>query len=75
MKQLTFYAVLGLMFCVAACAALQTKVGPKAAAAINAYCTEPLASRQALRAEVNSLIAPNQVRINCQGDPADDRNL
>lgn len=50
------------------CAALQTRVGPRAAKAINQYCLEPQGERLLLREQVNSLIAPNSVQINCKGD-------
>lgn len=53
----------------AACAALQTEVGPRAAKAINRYCLEPQSERLVLRQQVNSLVAPNSVQINCEGDP------
>ena len=69
MNQLALYTMIGIALAAVACKTLQTKVGPRAAQAINAYCLEPLATRQALRTEVNSLIAPNQVKIVCEGDP------
>lgn len=56
------------LICVVSCSVLQAKVGPKAATAINQYCLQPQANRLLLRQEVNSLIAPNSVQINCEVD-------
>lgn len=50
------------------CAQLQAKVGPEAAKAINAYCLQPQSVRLVTREQVNALITPNSVRIDCQGD-------
>lgn len=44
------------------------KIGPSAAKAINEYCLQPQDARMALRQQVNSLVTPNSVQINCSGD-------
>lgn len=61
----TTLTIVGLLW---GCAQLQTKVGPEAAKAINTYCLQPQAARLVLREQVNALIAPNEVKITCQGD-------
>lgn len=51
------------------CQAVLQKAGPKIAAGVNKYCQEPLETRLAIRKQVNELIAPNAVRVTCEGDP------
>lgn len=51
------------------CETVRTNVGPQVAKAVTRYCQEPLSERQTIRAEVNGLIAPNQIRVTCAGDP------
>lgn len=70
MKPLIALFMLSLAFTIfVGCKTLNTEIAPRAAQAINAYCVNPLADRQLIRAQVNQLIAPNQVKITCQGDP------
>lgn len=51
------------------CSLITPKVGPQVAKAVNRYCQEPLAERLVLRAQVNGMITPNQVKVTCAGDP------
>lgn len=50
------------------CSVLSPQVGPYVAKAVTRYCAEPEAGRKLLRAEVNSLVAPNAVQVTCKGD-------
>lgn len=65
MKYLVFAA---LALCVSGCDVLSTKVGPKLAKVVMRYCEQPQDARLALREQVNTLIAPNHVQVNCVGD-------
>lgn len=51
------------------CSLIAPKVGPQVAKAVNRYCEEPYDERGVLRQEVNSLIAPNTIKVTCEGDP------
>lgn len=62
------YLSLLLVLSLVGCAQLETQVAPRAAKAINSYCKEPQSNRLALRTQVNSLITPNSVQINCADD-------
>lgn len=68
MKQLLFFSAGVSFLLLVSCGLLQTKIGPKAADAINKYCLQPQDARLALRAQVNSLITPNSIAITCSGD-------
>jgi hypothetical protein len=60
---------LSLAVCaLAGCSVIAPKAGPYLAKGVNRYCEEPEAARVLLRTEVNSLIAPNSVRVTCSGD-------
>lgn len=50
------------------CAAFETEVAPKVAKAVNTYCEQPQSERMLLRERVNGLIAPNSIKVTCQGD-------
>lgn len=56
------------LFALSGCATVTEKIGPRAAQAIMAYCLEPAETRSLVRAQVNALIAPNEVKITCVGD-------
>lgn len=68
MRQLLVYTSGAICLVLAACSLLQTSIAPKAAAIVSAYCQEPQASRLTLRAQVATLIVPNQIEIHCVGD-------
>ncbi len=51
------------------CSLITPKVAPQVAKAVNRYCQEPLEERLVLRAQVNGMITPNQVKVTCSGDP------
>lgn len=36
---------------------------------VTRYCAEPIATRQAIRADVNRAAAPHAVEVRCAGDP------
>jgi hypothetical protein len=50
------------------CAAFNKNVAPKIADGIKQYCVEPQATRLAIRSEVNALITPNSIKVECVGD-------
>lgn len=58
-----------LVVALGGCTAFRGAVGPQVAKAVNRYCLEPLSARSLIRAEVNGLIAPNAIRVDCAGDP------
>jgi hypothetical protein len=62
--------LLGLLALCASCTSslVTGKIAPKAAQVITAYCLEPQSTRLLVREQVNSLITPNAVRIDCAGD-------
>jgi hypothetical protein len=57
-----------LLVSLTGCAAFNKEVAPRVAQAVNTYCLEPQESRSLIRQQVNTLIAPNQIRVTCQGD-------
>jgi len=52
------------------CASVTSAVAPQVASAVQKYCATPLAERQVIRAQVNTLISPATIRVTCPGDPA-----
>ena len=54
---------------VTGCTVFNAEVAPRAAKVVKDYCAEPLATRQALRAQVAALTAPNTITVHCEGDP------
>lgn len=56
------------VLCLTGCAAFNKEVAPRVAQAVNTYCIEPQESRALIRQQVNALIAPNQIKVTCQGD-------
>lgn len=60
--------LIGLVGLLGGCSQLTARAAPKLAKAINTYCEEPQDSRMALRSQVNALIAPNSVQVNCAAD-------
>ena len=52
------------------CAAFNKNVAPKIADGVKHYCVEPQATRAVIRAEVNAMIAPNTIKVECAGDVA-----
>lgn len=50
------------------CSLIQSEIGPTVAKQINRYCREPAATRVLVRTEVNALIAPNRIELQCAGD-------
>lgn len=50
------------------CSLIQSEIGPTVAKQINRYCREPVASRMLVRTEVNAMIAPNRIEVECAGD-------
>lgn len=65
----TFALVLALTL-LPGCGLFQQKIGPRIATGIKQYCIEPIEVRLLLRAEVNALIKPNSVRVECAADQA-----
>jgi hypothetical protein len=61
-------ASVALCAALSGCAVLNQEVAPRVAKAVNVYCLEPQASRQLIRAQVNQMVAPNQIRVDCSGD-------
>jgi len=57
-----------LLTVMAGCAAFNTNVAPKIADGVKHYCVEPQANRALIRAEVNAMIAPNTIKVECAGD-------
>lgn len=51
------------------CSLISPKVAPQVAKGVNRYCQEPLEERLVIRAQVNSMITPNAIYVNCEGDP------
>ena len=68
MKEFLVLSAIGLV-ALSACAALQSRLGPRAAEVVNSYCQKPESARLALRQEVNFLIAPHSVEISCAAAP------
>jgi hypothetical protein len=64
----TLIASAAIVLCLTGCAAFNKEVAPRVAQAVNAYCLEPQESRALIRQQVNGLIAPNTIRVTCQGD-------
>lgn len=64
-----FLVIFLVSLAMSGCSLLAPKTSAKVAQAVNIYCTEPLATRLVLRAEVNSMVAPNAVKVTCVGDP------
>lgn len=62
------YMVLVGLLALVGCAALQTKLAPRVAKAVESYCKEPQEARLALRAQINELTKPNSVQVNCISD-------
>lgn len=58
-----------MVLILSACTTFTTQVAPQVAKAVKRYCQEPLAERQLIRSQVNGMIAPNTVRVTCEGDP------
>lgn len=50
------------------CSEINKNIAPKAAQVINTYCLEDQSVRLVVRQQVNELIKPNAVRIDCAGD-------
>jgi hypothetical protein len=63
------YSPIIALVALSGCSLITPKVGPQVAKAVNRYCQEPLEERLVLRAQVNGMITPNQVRVTCEGDP------
>jgi hypothetical protein len=64
----TLIASAALVLCLTGCAAFNKEVAPRVAKAVNVYCLEPQASRQLIRSQVNAMVAPNTIRVDCAGD-------
>lgn len=64
-------AVALIMVAMTGCSVITQKAGPQVAKAVNRYCEEPYEVRKVLRTEVNGMIAPNTVKVTCNGDPAE----
>lgn len=60
--------IIACMVAVSGCSLIQSEIGPTVAKQINRYCREPVASRMLVRTEVNSMIAPNRIEVQCAGD-------
>lgn len=60
--------IIGIVMLCTGCSLLQTEVGPTVAKQINRYCREPLATRVLLRTEINAMIQPNRIELQCAGD-------
>ncbi len=65
MKLATLLLALALSGC-----AVFAPVTEKIAVGVNKYCEQPYDARLLLRAEVNKAVAPNAVKVTCDGDPA-----
>lgn len=58
-----------VLFVVSACSIAAQRIGPELSGAVVTYCVGvPQLEREAIRASVNSQIAPHSVSINCAGD-------
>jgi len=60
--------LLVILFVLTGCAAFNQDVAPRIADGVKHYCIEPQATRAAIRTEVNAMIAPNTIRVDCAGD-------
>lgn len=58
----------GCLIASGGCSLIQSEIGPTVAKQINRYCREPVASRMLVRTEVNAMIAPNRIEVECAGD-------
>ena len=67
-RAVNFLALVVAMILLPGCSLFQQKIGPRIATGIKQYCIEPVEVRMLLRAEVNALIAPNSVRVECAAD-------
>jgi len=62
----------GMVLALAGCASAVTRIGPELSGAVVTYCAAvPAVERAALRAAVNSQIAPHRVSIDCANDAPD----
>lgn len=64
-----FVILILTMVAFSGCSLIAPKVGPKVAKAVNRYCEESYQTRLLMRTEVNAMIAPNTVKVTCEGDP------
>lgn len=64
---ITLFLVMALL---SGCDIFTQKAAPTIAKGVQRYCREPLAERQLIRGQVNGMIAPNTVRVDCAGDLA-----
>lgn len=60
-----------LVVALSGCTAFRSAVGPQVAKAVNRYCLEPFQARILIRSEVNGLIQPHTIRVDCAGDPTE----
>lgn len=58
----------GLAICLTGCSTLSGEVAPRVAKAVQVYCIETPESRALIRSQVNAMIAPNTIRVTCEGD-------
>jgi hypothetical protein len=63
-----FAVIVGILF-LSGCSIIAPKVGPQVAKAVNRYCVEPYATRSVLRAQVNEMVFPHEIKVTCEGDP------
>jgi uncharacterized protein YceK len=57
-----------LTLALSGCSIISPKIAPTVAKGVNRYCEEPQASRMLVREEVNNMVKPHSIQVNCFGD-------